>query len=191
MLIKSASFPAGCFGGWPLRWLAALVAGRFSGWLLQWLAGCFSGRPLQWLASCFSGWPLRWLAASSCFILFVLTTLSLASVGVRYHCGDFPGCMVLWDSGLRLKKLDAALPLRPLAGSEPTFPAGRFDRWLAAWTALYFMCRRQPRLGPHYITFIAAAACGLMWPGGRDPRSPPPPTDRLFRYLAATSGTDM
>ena len=30
---------AGCFGGWPLRWLAASVAGRFDGWPpLRWLA---------------------------------------------------------------------------------------------------------------------------------------------------------
>ena len=166
MLIKSASFPAGCFGGWPLRWLAALVAGRFSGWLLQWLAGCFSGRPLQWLASCFSGWPLRWLAASSCFILFVLTTLSLASVGVRYHCGDFPGCMVLWDSGLRLKKLDAALPLRPLAGSEPTFPAGRFGgwplRWLAASVAGHFGGWPLRWLAGRFGGWPAASVAG--WP---------------------------
>ena len=155
------------------------MAGCFGGWLAASVAGSVAGR--------FGGWPLRLVL----FCLFLQLSVLHASVGIRYHCGDFPECMVLWDSGLRLKQLDAALPLRPLAGSEPTFPAGRFDRWLAAWTALYFMCRRQPRLGPHYITFIAAAACGLMWPGGRDPRSPPPPTDRLFRYLAATSGTDM
>ena len=44
--------------------------------------------------------------------LFCLTTLSLATVGVRYHCGTFPE-RIPWDSGLRLKKLGAALPLRP------------------------------------------------------------------------------
>merc|ERR1711903_289268 len=47
----------GGWAGWPLRWLAASVAGRFGGWPLWLLAASVAGRV--------GGWPLRWLAASA------------------------------------------------------------------------------------------------------------------------------
>ena len=47
------------------------------------------------------------------FFLFRLSYNSRSCLsGLRYHCGDFPE-RIPWDSGLRLKKLVAALPLRP------------------------------------------------------------------------------
>ena len=48
-----------------------------------------------------------------CFVLFCLSYNSRSCFrGPRYHYGDFPD-RIPWDSGLRLKKLAAALPLRP------------------------------------------------------------------------------
>ena len=43
-----------------------------------------------------------------CLFVCLFSALGLVSVGVRYHCGDFPE-RIPWDSGLRLKLLQCRL----------------------------------------------------------------------------------
>ena len=140
-------------GGWPLWWLA----GRFGGWPAA--SNSVAGRPLQLPAGHFgcrpaasvAGRPLRWAAASFCFVCSYNSRSCLSGRPPRYHrdCRDFPartctvGLRVMFR--LQLKKLFAALPLRPLAGCEPTFPvlpsvAVRFGSWPAASVASRFVC---------------------------------------------------
>ena len=54
--------------------------------------------------------PLRYIAlVIFCFVLFVLQLSVVPQWAPATTAGPFP----TWDSGLRLKTLDAALPLRP------------------------------------------------------------------------------
>ena len=90
-----AALVAGRFGGWLLWWLAASVAGCFSGWLAASVAGRFSGWPAASVAGRFGGWPLRLVLFCLFLQLSVLPQWASATTAGTFrdvwYCGT-QGC---------------------------------------------------------------------------------------------------